>query len=69
MLSSNLLTRILETNRLIETNYKDWLKNLRIVLSSDKLTHVLDQKIPMLPTHSSPDQWAVFEKWMDDDDN
>ena len=58
---------MLDTNRLIETNYKDWLQNLRIVLSFEKLNHVLDQDAPVLPTHPSPNQRAILEKWMDED--
>ena len=45
MSSSNPLAHILETNKLTEINYKDWLRNFRIVLSSEKLTYVLNQKI------------------------
>ena len=43
MLASNPLAHILEINHLTGTNYKDWLKNLRIVLTLEKLSHVLDQ--------------------------
>ena len=67
MLSSNPLARILDTNRLTGTNYKDWLQNLRIVLSFEKLNHVLNQDAPVLPAHPSPDQRAALEKWMDED--
>ena len=67
VLSANLLARILDINRLIGTNYKDWLWNLRIVLNSEKLTHVLDQDASVLPAHPSSNQWAALEKWMDKD--
>ena len=58
MSSFNLLVRILDTDRLIGINYKDWLRNLRIVLSFEKLTYVLDQDMPVLSAHPSPDQQA-----------
>ena len=64
---SNLLARILETNRLISTNYKDWLKNLKIILTSKKLDHVLDQKSIVLPNHPTTEQRVAFEKWTDED--
>ena len=40
---SNPLARILDSHRLTESNYKDWLRNYKIILGSEKLTHVLDQ--------------------------
>ena len=67
MSSANPLARILDTNKLIGTNYKDWFRNLRIILSSEKLTHILDQDAHVLPARPSSDQRAVFEKWMDED--
>ena len=51
MSTSNFLTHILKTNYLIGVNYKDWLKNLKIVLTSEKLGHVLDQKSIVLSNH------------------
>ena len=67
MSSSNSLAHILDTNRLIDTNYKDWLWNLRIILNFEKLTHVLDQEVPVLSAHPFSDQRAALEKWMDED--
>ena len=37
MSTSNPLALILETNHLTGTNFKDWLKNLKIVLTSEKI--------------------------------
>ena len=62
MSASNSLARILETNHLIETNYKDWLRNLNIVLTSKKLDHILDQEPIVLPNHPTTEQRAIFEK-------
>ena len=56
MSSSNPLVRIFDTNRLIGPNYKDWLRNLKIILSFEKLTHILDQDAPVLVAHPSLDQ-------------
>ena len=67
MLASNPLVHIFESNHLIETKYKDWLKNLMTVLTSEKLDHVLDQESIVLPNHPIAEQRAAFEKWMDED--
>ena len=64
---SNPLARILKINHLTNTNYKDWLKNLRLVLTSKKLGHVLDQKPIVLPKHPTAEQRIAFEKWTDED--
>ena len=53
MSASNFLARIFESNRFIETNFKDWLRNLKIILISKKLGYVLDQDPPILPNHPS----------------
>ena len=67
MSASNPLAHILETNRLIGTNYKDWLINLRIILISKKLGYVLDQESIVLPNHPIAEKRIAFEKWMDED--
>ena len=67
MSASNPVARILETNRLTDNDYKDWLRNLKILLTSEKLSHVLDQDLVVLPNHPTAEQRAAFEKWMDED--
>ena len=67
MSNSNTLARTPDTNRLTEMNYKDWLWNLKIVLNSKKLIHVLDQDVLVLPARLSPDQWAALDKWVNED--
>ena len=67
MSASNPLTHIFETNCLIDNNFKDWIKNLRIVLTSEKLSHVLDQDRIVLPNYPTVEQRATFEKWMNED--
>ena len=56
MSSANPLACILDTNRLIGTNYKDWLQNLKIILSFEKLTHILDQDAPIVVPQFSTTQ-------------
>ena len=42
MASSLSLCSILDANKLTEPNYVDWLRNLKIVLSQEKLSYILD---------------------------
>ena len=67
MSASNFLAKILETNRLTGLNFKDWLQNLKIILSFKKLVYVLDQDLHPLLVHLIADQRASHEKWLDDD--
>ena len=67
MSASNPLAHILESNHLTSANYKDWLKNLRIILTFEKLDHVLDQKPIVLPNQPTAEQRAAYKKWMDED--
>ena len=64
---SNFLARILKINHLTSTNYEDWLKNLRIILTLEKLSHVLDQDPKVVPNHHTTEQRAAFKKWIDED--
>ena len=67
MSALNPLTHIFESNCLIGTSYKDWLRNLKIVLTSKKLSHVLDQKPLVLPNCPTVEQRTAYEKWTDED--
>ena len=42
MAFSFLLCGILDANKLIESNYMDWLRNLRIILTQKKIFYILD---------------------------
>ena len=53
MSAPNLLAYILESNHLIGINFKDWLRNLNIVLILEKIGYVLDQNPPAMPNHPS----------------
>ena len=46
MSALNPLAHILESNRLTKINFKDWLRNLKIVLISKNLGYILDQDPP-----------------------
>ena len=61
MLVSNPLVRIFETNHLTDINFKDWHRNLRIVLTSEKIEYVLNQDAPALPTRPTAEQRAALE--------
>ena len=67
MLASNPLACTLETNHLTGINFKDWLKNLKIVLTSEKIDNILDQDTPTLSTHPTTEKRATLNKWIDDD--
>ena len=45
---------ILESNKLNETNYADWIRNLRIVLRAANKEDVLDHPLPEEPTADAP---------------
>ena len=67
MSASNPLARILESNHLIRTNFKDQLKNFKIVLISEKIKFVLDQEPLVLPNRPSAKQKAAYDKQTDED--
>ena len=46
MATSLLLRGILDANKLIGPNYVDWLRNLRIVLTQEKVSYILDTPAP-----------------------
>ncbi|KAL2246125.1 UNVERIFIED_CONTAM: hypothetical protein Sindi_2880700 [Sesamum indicum] len=63
-MSKNSLTVILEANKFNETNYIDWIQNLRIVLDFENQTYVLDRSLPRaLPKGSTCEEHLTFEKW------
>ena len=40
------LRLLIESNKLTGPNFLDWLRNLRIVLKSEKISYVLDEALP-----------------------
>ena len=68
MRPSNPLSIILDNNRLTGLNFIDWLRNLKVVLDSEKILYVIEQSLPLsLPENSSPKEYEVLIKWKDDD--
>ena len=43
------LKSIIESNKLTEPNFLDWLRNLRIILRSEKILFILDEAILDVP--------------------
>ena len=48
------LRSVLESNKLNETNYTNWICNLRIVLRAANKEDVLDNPLPEEPTAGAP---------------
>ena len=46
MRSSNPLSIILENHRLTEPNFINWLRNLKVILASERILYVLKQSPP-----------------------
>ena len=68
MRPSNPLSIILDNNRLTGPNFIDWLRNLKVVLASEKILYVIEQSLPRsLPNNSSQEEHDTLEKWKDDD--
>ena len=67
MSALNPLACILESNHLIETNFKDWPRNLKIILILKKLRYILDQDPSVLSNYPNAEQRVAFDKWIDED--
>ncbi len=66
--SSNILTSILDHNRLTGPNLFDWLINLKLVLNLERIGYVLDSKIPgPLPPGATPKESETLDKWKEHD--
>ena len=68
MASSNPLTRLLDSNKLTETeNFHDWELNLKLILESEKLSYVVDNPLPIdIDPTSTLEEHVTFNKWKDD---
>ncbi|KZV25649.1 hypothetical protein F511_32062 [Dorcoceras hygrometricum] len=59
----NPLAAILDSNKFTGLNYQDWLRNLKIVLASEKLLYTLEKTPPKeAPADASPEELAKLEK-------
>ena len=69
MTNFNPLAKILDENRLSRPNYVDWKRNLIIVLTADKITHVLNTEAPELTlVDATKEQRDAFNKWHEADE-
>ncbi|KZV44934.1 hypothetical protein F511_15430 [Dorcoceras hygrometricum] len=58
------LAAILDSNKFTGLNYQDWLRNLKIVLASEKLLYTLEKTPPKeAPADASPEELAKLDKW------
>ncbi|XP_054015959.1 uncharacterized protein LOC128896626, partial [Hylaeus anthracinus] len=64
----NPLSCILDKNRLTGLNFNDWFRNLKIVLTMEKISHVLDESPPNKPNDdASETQKEAYNKWLEHD--
>ncbi|KZV43615.1 hypothetical protein F511_00166 [Dorcoceras hygrometricum] len=64
----NPLAAILDSNKFTGLNYQDWLRNLNIVLASEKLLYTLEKSPPKeAPVEISPEELTKLNKWWDDE--
>ena len=69
MTNFNPLAKILDENRLSGPNYVDWKRNLIIVLTTDKIAHVLNTESPELAlTDATEKKRDAFNKWLEADE-
>ena len=59
------MSTLLDKYMLTRSNFIDWLRNVRIVLRTESLLHVLDDPIPNAPSINAPqEQHDTFNKYM-----
>ncbi|KZV46650.1 hypothetical protein F511_37909 [Dorcoceras hygrometricum] len=64
----NSLAAILDSNKFTGLNYQDWLRNLNIVLASEKLLYTIDKSPPEeTPADISPEELITLKQWRDDE--
>ena len=56
MLMNMIIRSILEYNKLTGPNFLDWLRNLRIVLWSEKILFILHEVAPEIPHVDAPNE-------------
>ena len=67
MASSLLLCSILDSNKLTDQNYVDWLRNLKIVLSQEKLSYILDAPdLKPLENNATDEDKSTYKMWQND---
>ncbi|KZV24635.1 hypothetical protein F511_35688 [Dorcoceras hygrometricum] len=64
----NPLAAILDSNKFTGLNYQDWLRNLNIVLASEKLIYTIEKSPPKeAPADISPEELVTLKQWWDDE--
>ncbi|KZT75591.1 hypothetical protein F511_47383 [Dorcoceras hygrometricum] len=64
----NPLAAILDRNKFTGLNYQDWLRNLKIVLVSEKLLYMLEKSPPKeAPADISLEELTKLNQWWDDE--
>ena len=64
---TNPLCGIIDVNPLIDTNFTDWLTDLKILLKSERIAYVLEGDGPIEPASNAyeDDVWD-YQKWHKD---
>ena len=61
------LWKILDFNKLIDPNYVDWLRNLKIVLTQEKLSYILDVSEPQeVGDDAIEEEVSTYKMWKND---
>ncbi|KZV06892.1 hypothetical protein F511_45625 [Dorcoceras hygrometricum] len=64
----NSLAAILDSNKFTALNYQDWLRNLNIVLVSEKLPYTIEKSPPKeAPADIIPEELVTLKQWWDDE--
>ncbi|KZV16725.1 hypothetical protein F511_25871 [Dorcoceras hygrometricum] len=64
----NPLAAILDSNKFTGLNYQDWLRNLNLVLASEKLLYTIEKCPPKeAPADISPEELVTLKQWWDDE--
>ncbi|KZV51337.1 hypothetical protein F511_12032 [Dorcoceras hygrometricum] len=64
----NPLAAILDSNKFTDLNYQDWLRNLNIVLATEKLLYTIEKIPPKeAPADISSEELTTLKQWWDDE--
>ncbi|KZV20758.1 hypothetical protein F511_04116 [Dorcoceras hygrometricum] len=64
----NPFAAILDSNKFTGLNYQDWLRNLNLVLASEKLLYTIEKCPPKeAPADISPEELVTLKQWWDDE--
>ena len=67
MALSNPIVYHLDKNTLIESNFKDWFQNLKLVFGMEKIQDILDNYVPETLPKESSEEWVEWEMIRDQD--